>query len=248
MERETVSARRWVRDWLGMLDRQAPGWSGAYDREAFELAAEDVFAGGAPSVSADELDALAGFVVRGEDDLDLGPSWRRGMIEFEYIFRAAHGSSRSDASLRVARAETLRRVVDAARDPVARRLERVAHALEMREKRRARRERPLPDVLGDARAVPPDSAAQAREAAWRTSLRAARDLSPAALGALRRFLGDVRGRPACDAAREAGVSPATMTRALRRLGEISVEELEGCPDGALRPFTSSLVEFLGGEP
>jgi hypothetical protein len=37
-----------------------------------------------------------------------------------------------------------------------------------------------------------------------------------------------------------------MTRALRRVGEIAVEELEECPDGALRPFTASLVEFLGG--
>jgi hypothetical protein len=248
MEREAVSARRWVHDWLEMLDRQTPGWSTSYDREAFELAAEDVFSAGAPALSEDELEALGGFVVRGEEDLDLGPAWRRGMIEFEYIFRASHGSSRSDASLRVTRAETLRRIVDAARDPVARRLERVAHALEMREKRRAKRERRLSDVLGDERQVPPECAAQAREAAWRTSLRAARDLSPSALAALRRFLGDVQGRPACDVAREAGVSPATMTRSLRRLGEIAVEELEGCPDGAVRPFTSSLVEFLGGAP
>jgi len=246
MEREAVSARRWVRDWLGMLDRQSPGWSAAYDREAFELAAEDVFAEGPPLLSGDELEVLGGFVVRGEEDLDLGPAWRRGMIEFEYIFRASHGSSRNDPSLRVMRAETLRRVVESARDPVAKRLERVAHALEMREKRRSRRERRLPDVLGDEREAPPESTAQAREAAWRTSLRAARDLSPAALGALRRFLGDVEGRPACDVAREAGISPATMTRSLRRLGEIAVEELEDCPDGALRPFTASLVEFLGG--
>src|SRR5687768_15610058 len=136
MVKEAVSARRWVRDWLEMLDLRHPGWSTAYDREAFELAAEDVFASGAPALSGDELEALGGFVARGDEDLDLGPDWRRGMIEFEYIFRASHGSSRSDASLRVTRAETLRRVVESARDPVARRLERIARALEMREKRR----------------------------------------------------------------------------------------------------------------
>jgi hypothetical protein len=244
MARESVSARRWVRDWLEMLDQRHPGWATSYDREAFELAAEDVFAAGAPTLSEDELDALGGFIERGDEDLDLGPAWRRGMIEFEYIFRAMHGSSRSDPSLRVTRAETLRRVVESARDPVARRLERIARALEMREKRR--RTSKLPDGLSDPRETTPECAAQAREAAWRTSLRAARDLSPAALAATRHFLGDATGRPACDVARDAGISPATMTRALRRVGEIAVEELEECPDGALRPFTASLVEFLGG--
>lgn len=241
-----VSAARWVRDWLGLLDRAHPGWSTAYDREAFGLAAEDVFADGAPALREEELDALAGFVERGEEEVDLGPAWRRRMIEFEYIFRASHGSSRADASLRVARAEAFRRVVEAARDPAAKQLERIAHALDMRERRRSKREGRLPEGLGDSREAAPESAAQAREAAWRTSLRTARDLSPAALGALRRFLSDVEGRPAGEVAREAGISPSTMTRALRRLGEIAVEELEDCPDGALRPFTASLVEFLGG--
>src|SRR5687767_12285959 len=101
MAREALSARRWVRDWLEMLDLRHPGWATAYDREAFELAAEDVFASGPPLLSEDELDALGGFIERGDEDLDLGPAWRRGMIEFEYIFRASHGSSRSDPSLRV---------------------------------------------------------------------------------------------------------------------------------------------------
>ena len=242
MVKEAVSARRWVREWLEMLDLRHPGWSTAYDREAFELAAEDVF--GTPTLSEDELEALGGFVARGEEDLDFGAEWRRGMIGFEYVFRASHGSSRSDPSLRVTRAEALRRVVESSRDPVAQRLERIARALEMREKRR--RTSRLPDGLGDARETPPECAAQAREAAWRTSLRAARDLSPAAMSAVRNFLGDAAGRPAREVAREAGISPATMTRALRRVGELAVEELEECPDGALRPFTASLVEFLGG--
>jgi hypothetical protein len=232
----------WIRGWLEMLDLRHPGWSTAYDREAFELAAADVF--GEVPLNDDVLEALGGFVEKGDVELDLGPVWRRRMIEFEYIFRASHGSSRADASLRVTRAETLRRLVEAARDPAARRLEGIARAFDAREKRR--RMARLPDGLGDAREPRPEWAAQAREAAWRTSLRAARDLSPAALGALRAFLGDAEGRPASEVARQAGISPATMSRALRRMAELAMEELEDCPDAALKPFLGSLMEFLGG--
>ena len=232
----------WIRDWLAMLDLRHPGWATSYDREAFELAAEDIFAAGPPGLNEDQLEALGGFLERGEEDLDLGPDWRRSMIEFEYIFRASHGSSRSDPSLRVMRAETLRRVVAAARDPVARRLQRIARALDLREKRR--RMSRLPDSLSDPREPAPEVTARAREAARRTSERAVRELSPAALGALRSFLGDAEGRPASEVAREAGVSPATMTRTLRRVAEIGAEELDD--DEALWPYTAALIEFLGG--
>jgi hypothetical protein len=232
----------WIRAWLEMLDARHPGWATSYDREAFELAAEDVFSSGAPVLNEDQLEALGGFLERGEEDLDLGPAWRRSMIEFEYIFRASHGSSRSDPSLRVIRAETLRRVVAAARDPVARRLQRIARALDLREKRR--RMSRLPDFLSDPRELSPEAAARAREAARRTSERVAGELSPAALGALRRFLGDAEGRPASELAREAGISPATMTRTLRRVAEIGAEEMDD--DLGVWPYTAALIEFLGG--
>lgn len=224
------AARRWIRDWLEMLDLRHPGWAGAYEREGFELAAEDVFGVDGPELSEEELDALGGFVAKGEEDLDLGPAWRRHMIEFEYIFRASHGSSRADDSLRVIRAETLRRVVAAARNPAARRLQNIARALERR------RMSSLPDGLRDAREPDPEEAARAREAARRTSKRLTEELSPEALGALRRFLDD--GRPASEVARENGISPATMTRALRRMSEIGAEELEDAPLGAF-------IESLG---
>ena len=226
--------KRWIREWLAMLDHRHPGWASSYDREGFELAAEDVFGVDGPALSEEELDALGGFVARGEEDLDLGAAWRRHMIEFEYIFRASHGSSRGDASLRVIRAETLRRVVEAARNPLARRLERVARALERR-----RRTSRLPEGIDDAREPSPEGAAQAREAARRTSKRLAEELSPEALAALRDFLLDAAGRPASEVARERGISPATMTRALRRAAEIGAEELDQGPLGVF-------LEGLGG--
>jgi hypothetical protein len=252
MDRTRIDAGDWTRQWLGMLDRLHPGWGRGYDAEAFAMAAEDVFGPSAPPVAAEELEALAELATdpdRAAADPALGdsPAFRRALIEFEYIFRAVHGSSRADDALRQLRSETFRRLIDAAREPAGRRLARILHALDMRERRRARREAGLPEgaPLRDPRGVRPEAAALGREAAWRTALRAARDFSPEALGALRRFLGDAEGRPAKDAAAEAGISAATMSRSLRRLGELAVEELADCPDDALRAFTGSLVDFLG---
>jgi hypothetical protein len=252
MDRTTIGAADWTRQWLGMLDRLHPGWGKDYDLDAFALAAEDLFGASAPPLAAEELEALAEMAADPDaaaSDVALGdsPAFRRALIEFEYIFRSGHGSSRGDGSLRQLRAETFRRLVDAARGPAGKRIGRILHALDMRERRRARREGGLPEgaPLRDLREVRPEAAALGREAAWRTALRAARDLSAPALEALRRFLSDAEGRPARDVAEEAGISAATMSRALRRLGELAVEELDGCPDESLRAFTCSLVDFLG---
>ena len=252
MDRSTLGAAAWTRQWLGMLDRLHPGWGKGYDLDAFALAAEDVFGASAPSLFEDELEALAEIAAdpdaaAADPALEDSPAFRRALIEFEYIFRDSHGSSRDDASLRQLRAETFRRLVDAAREPAGRRIGRILHALDMRERRRARREAGLPEgaPLRDLREVRPEAAAQGREAAWRTALRAARDFPPKTLQALRRFLSDVEDRTAGAVAREAGISAPTMSRALRRLGELSVEELDGCPDESLRAFTASLIDFLG---
>jgi hypothetical protein len=252
MDRTVIGPADWTRQWLGMLDRLHPGWGKDYDLDAFALAAEDLFGRSAPPVAPEELDALAEMALdpdaaAADPALGQSPAFRRALIEFEYIFRAGHGSSLDDASLRQLRAESFRRLVDAAREPAGRRIGRILHALDMRERRRARREPGIPEgaPLRDRREVRPEAAALGREAAWRTALRAARDLSAPVLEALRRFLSDAEGRPAREAAAESGISPATMSRALRRLGELAVEELEGCPDECLRPFTDSLVDFLG---
>ncbi|HYF01189.1 MAG TPA: hypothetical protein VEJ18_19855 [Planctomycetota bacterium] len=242
MDNTRISGGEWIRQWLGMLDRRHPGWGRAYDQGAFALAVEDVL--GQAEVGEPQLEALGNLVQEAGVDPGLAadPGWRKAMIEFEYIFRVDHGSSHDDPSLRALRAETLRRLVEAARRPVEKRLRRIARALDMRERRRARRQKPLLPTA-DPRAPAPEVVVQAREAAWRTSLRAARDLPPATLQAVRRY---VRGDgPASAVARACGVSPATLSRALRRLGEIAIEELEGYPDGLLRPFTSALVGFLG---
>ena len=50
--------------------------------------------------------------------------------------------------------------------------------------------------------------------------------------------------PFVDSASMLPTTPATLTRAMQRLREISAEELEGCPEEVHRPFASSLFEFL----
>ena len=242
METTRVAAGDWIRQWLGMLDRRHPGWGRAYDPAGFALAVEDVL--GPAEVGDAQLEALGHLVQDAGVDPGLAadPAWRKAMIEFEYIFRVDHGSSGDDPSLRALRAETLRRLVGAARRPLEKRLRRIARALDMRERRRSKRQSLL-GPTADPRALAPEAVVQAREAAWRTSLRAARDLPPATLQAVRRYL---RGDgPASGVARACGTSPATLSRALRRLGEIALEELEGCADGLLRPFTTALVKVLG---
>jgi hypothetical protein len=117
----------------------------------------------------------------------------------------------------------------------------------MREVRRARRHPALraPAPLAEERSPAPEAEALAREAADRVARRLREELPGAALGAVRRFLLDPADLRACEAARSSGISPATMTRALRRVREIAGQELEGCRDSILAPFTRALLERLG---
>ncbi len=245
MDATTTTPGRWIRGWLDMLDRRYPGWGRDYDRGDFELALEDVFGREAEvAFGPAELEILGEWTASERPSgLEEDPAFGRSMIEFEYIFRRSHGSSGADGPLREMRARTLRRMVEATAGPLARRLSGVGRAIGMREARRARRRAGAPDGLPERRESPPEAAALGREAAWRSALRAERELSPEALEALRRFFTDPG--PACEAAAEAGISAATMTRALQRLRAIAAEELRGCRDEVLPAFTRSLFELLG---
>lgn len=249
-----VTYEEWMRQWLAMLDRRRPGWRAGYDREAFELATADLFGGRkAPEVGPEGLDVLGEFAANHDEEtaaltaqeLEASPVFRRAMIEFEYIFRASHGSSRASAELREMRRRTMKRVVDAVLEPILGRFVRIAHAKEMRERRWSKRHRRLPEAPSrDPRGTAPEIEALGREAAERTVRRAAKELAPASVRAVRRFFTDRKGRPASAVAREAGISPATMTRALRKLQAIAAEELKGCPEAVLKPFTQSLHRKL----
>jgi hypothetical protein len=236
-----------------MLDLRRPGWRSGYDPEAFELAVQDLFgARTTPDVGEEGLDVLADFALNHDEEtaalaareLEESPAFRRAMIEFEYIFRASHGSSRDSAELREMRRRTMKRVVDAVLEPMLGRFVRIAHAKDMRARRHARKNRRLPETVPDGRETPPDADVVGREAAERVVARARKELSPAALRAIRRFFSDRGARRACAAARGAGTSPATLTRALQKLQAIAAEELKGCEDAVLRPFTRALMERL----
>jgi len=252
MEAPNVAPADWIRGWIGMLDARQPGWRREYDSEAFELAVTDLFGEAPqPAFGAGDLDILGEFSLGGPDQAadvcrrELGSSeeFRRAMSDFEYQFRLCHGSSRASAPLREARAGALGRVIDVLLRPLARRLNGVGHAMDMRDRRIARRFAPLADA-GPGTGVPPLLEAMGREAAERVAGRARRELSAPALTAVRSLFLDPDGGPACDAAAREGISPATLTRAMQRLRQISAEELEGCPEEVHRPFASSLFEFL----
>jgi hypothetical protein len=252
MDIPRVAPADWIRGWIGMLDARQPGWRRDYDSEAFELAVADLFGEAPqPAFGTTDLDILGEFSLGGPDQAadvcrrELGTSeeFRRAMSDFEYQFRLCHGSSRASASLREARAGAFGRVIDVLLRPLARRLDGVGHAMDMRDRRAARRFSPLTDP-GAAPGVPPLLEAMGREAAERVAGRARRELSAPALSAVRSLFLDPDGGPACEAAGREGISPATLTRAMQRLREISAEELEGCPEEVHRPFASSLFEFL----
>lgn len=251
-----VTPREWMSQWLAMLDARRPGWRSRYDREAFELAVEDLFAGEkAPVVGEAGMDLLGDFALRHDEEteqlshgrLQESPEYRRAMIEFEYIFRASHGSSRDSGELRDMRKRTLKKVVDAVLEPMLDRFVNMARAKEMRERRRSRKHPRLDraEPHRDPRSAPPEAEAAGREAARRAIDRVRGQVSPAAFRAIRRFFADRKGRPACDAARASGISPATMTRALRELEVAAAAEFQGCPDSARRAFTQALSEGLG---
>jgi hypothetical protein len=253
MDAPKVAPADWIRGWIGMLDARQPGWRRDYDSEAFELAVTDLFGDAPqPAFGTTDLDILGEFSLGGPDQAaevcrkELGSSeeFRRAMSEFEYQFRLCHGSSRSSPTLREARAGALGRVIDVLLGPLARRLDGVGHAMDMRE-RRARRFAPLSETAAAGPGLPPLLEAMGREAAERVAGRARRELSAPALSAVRSLFLDPDGGPACEAALREGISPATLTRAMQRLRQISAEELEGCPEEVHRPFASSLFEVLG---
>ncbi len=256
MEGSKVRTADWLRQWMAMLDARRPGWGKDYDREGFELSIQDLFgAEPARELSEEEAEVLGEVAAREDEEaaslyaesLRGSEAFGREMIEFEYIFRACHGSSRESEELRGMRARAMRALIGALLAPLRARFTRMARALGMRELRRGRRLRALDGgtLPADAAAVPPEVRALAREAAERVARRAHEEIGPAAVAAVRRFLLEPAERTACEAARESGISPATMTRALRRLGEIAAQELEGCREPVLKPFTEALVERLG---
>ncbi|HXX92942.1 MAG TPA: hypothetical protein VEN81_04870, partial [Planctomycetota bacterium] len=169
MDQDRVTPREWMSQWLTMLDSREPGWRSRYDREGFELAVEDLFGEEKPPVGEESLEVLGDFALRHDQettdlvdgDLQESPAFRRAMIEFEYIFRASHGSSRTSPELREMRRRTMKSVVDAVLEPMLDRFVRMARAKEMRERRRARR---LPRIdraepYRDPRTVAPESMA-----------------------------------------------------------------------------------------
>jgi hypothetical protein len=239
-----------------MLDERQPGWRRDYDAEAFELAIVDLFEEGKPpQVSDEELEVLTEFTLHQDAEtgelyqkaLEESSSFRRSMIEFEYIFRSFHGSSRRDVSLREMRSKTMARLMRAILEPLGRRFGQIGHALEMRQKRYGKRHRTAPDFgfLPDTTEVAPEVQVVGREAAERVARRLSGEFTPRTLEAVRRVFVDPDGRAACHVARKAGISPATLTRALKRLRSIAEEELEGCRESVLRPFSLALFERLG---
>lgn len=255
MDAANVVPADWIRGWIGMLDARQPGWRREYDPEAFELAVTDLFGEAPrPGFGATDLDILGEFAADGPDqaaalcrrELTSSDDFRRAMSDFEFQFRICHGSSRASSPLREARAGALGRVIDILLRPVVRRLDGVGHAMDMRDRRSARRFAALPEApVNDARAVPPLLEAMGREAAERVADRARRELTAPALSAVRTLFLDPDGGPAKEAAAKEGISAATLTRAMQRLREISAEELEGCPEEVHRSFASSLFHRLG---
>src|SRR5262245_29032987 len=253
MDAPKVAPADWIRGWIGMLDARQPGWRRDYDSEAFELAVTDLFGDAPrPAFGSTDLDILGEFSLKGPDQAadvcrrELGASdeFRRALSDFEYQFRLCHGSSRASSLLREARAGALGRVIEVLLQPLTRRLDGVGHAMDMRDRRAARRLAPLSEPVAGP-GMPPLLWAMGREAAERVSARARRELPGPALAAVRSLFLDPDGGPASEAAVREGISPATLTRAMQRLRQISAEELEGCPEEVHRPFASSLFEFLG---
>jgi hypothetical protein len=252
MDAPKVAPADWIRGWIGMLDARQPGWRREYDSEAFELAVTDLFGDAPrPAFGATDLDILGEFSLGGPDqaadvcrrELDANDAFRRAMSDFEYQFRISHGSSRDSSLLREARAGALGRVIEVLLRPLARRLDGVGHAMDMRDRRMARRFAPISGAVAGP-GVPPLLEAMGREAAERVAGRARAELSRPALAAIRSLFLDPDGGPACEAAGREGISAATLTRAIQRLRQLSAEELAGCPQEIHRPFASSLFEFL----
>ena len=252
MTATTVTPREWMSQWMAMLDRQHPRWGESYDRVAFELAIDDLFGDEGPlAFDARDLDVMSEFTLNHRDEtesmIERGGVALDGVLDrFERAFRIEEGSSLRDAGLRERRRSVMKDLIYSVHQPLVHRVHQISHAMEMRERRRRRRH-PLwgeTDLVADGKTAGPEVEALGREAAERVTRRVGKELSPQALGAVRRYLLDPTGGPACAVAAEAGISPATMTRALQRLRSIAAEELEGCREAVLKPFSAALLDRL----
>src|SRR6188474_1848806 len=167
MDAPKVAPADWIRGWIGMLDAPRP----AFGSTDLDILGE--FSLGGPDQAAD--------VCRRE--LGANDEFRRVMSDFEFQFRLCHGSSRASSLLRESRAGALGRVIEVLLRPVTKRLNGVGHAMDMRDRRGARRFAPI-SAAAAGPGVPPLVEAMGREAAERVAGRARRELSTPALAAV----------------------------------------------------------------
>lgn len=249
------AAAEWMRQWMAMMEARRPDGLGGYDREGLELAVADLSAGEAPPEACPhEIGLLGEFASRLEVEtpalfrraLESSARFRPAALEFEEAFRASQGSSLASPELRDRRRRAMDGLVEGVLDPLVDRINQIEHAMEMRERRRARRHPLLsdPGLSRDETGARPETEALGHELAERAARRAREELSPEALAAVRRFLADPGADTASGAAAREGISPATMTRALRHLRAIASEELEGCQESILKPFCAALLGHI----
>jgi hypothetical protein len=249
------AAAEWMRQWMAMMEARRPDGLGGYDREGLELAVADLSAGEAPPEACPhEIGLLGEFASRLEIEtpelfrraLENSARFRPAALEFAEAFRASQGSSLASPALRERRRRAMDALVQGVLDPLVDRIDQIEHAMEMRERRHARRHPRLPDpgLSRDESGALPEAEALGRELAERAARRAREELSPAALAAVRRFLADPEAGTASGAAAREGISSATMSRALRHLRAIASAELEGCQESILKPFRAALLDHI----
>ena len=250
MRAPQITLSRLLRDFFAILDPVLPGWRTVYDAEGLEQALIDLAGDDTVRIVNEEwIDnfdecwcQLPAILTESVQKALASSEFSPVMVESDRLFRLEARSLLEPDALKRARKECLKIFLAFFEPHVEKRIRCIRHAREERNRRYMKR-RPLlgnRDPGPDPRLVDPAAAIEARELASRVIRRLRYKIGEARLDILRAYLFSRDLVTESAAAVRAGISNATMTRILRTLRRIVMEELSATAQEVTGPFLSEL--------
>jgi len=263
----TFSPEQFIRQWIAMIPPPEAG-DGRFDYNGFTSALVELVADEQWRQATSDRMESAGDVVLDICEGGLAEIVRELATSREFIAAAERvawafdrqgGLDPAHPDAAAVRRDLVRQFGEAIVAPFEARELRRQESRERAERRLYEREPILTDLLpegnegGDdeyvgltapAREPDPGSAVAGRECADRVLAAVREKIRPVALAALGTLLAEPDDRPAYAIARERGISPATITRAMKLLASIARTELADLPPDALTTFNETLLTGL----
>ena len=261
------SPQAFIRQWMAMMPAPATG-DARFDYEGFtsalvELVSDEEWS----QTTSDRMESAAAFVlevgdgglVRLFEELAGSREFTEAAKRVAWAFDRQEGLDPAVPEAAAVRRDLLRQFAESLSVPFEEHRERRQENRARAERRLYSREPIITDLLprehadGDdenARLTAPghepdpSCAVAGRECAARVLAIVRAKIRPAAFAALGIVLATADERPACEVARERGISPATLTRAMKLLASIARAEVVDLPTDAISTFHEVLITGL----